>query len=185
MRDLFSLVDGTKTTTNLWGRGWVSGHYGMRNGVIRHRDGCNARDNHPISVNLDSLAGEGFRVGRRSGTTLDLLPAWILNCCWRPPRETVLHWSALKPACSRTVRGRRAAISAARQWRRYPQGARTEIDFFNGRCPQGAKRLCRVYARALVEVVKKVERGDLAPAHENLLICDVCSEEAGASGRGG
>lgn len=174
LRDLFSLIDGTKTTTNLWGERWSKlCHNGMRNGVSAASGmGGNARDNHPIIRKvLVRLAGEGIRVGKALG--YDLGPVTGMD------PELLLAAADGDRAALERVEARMIADSqgSARSDLQRPsmaqdidKGRRTEIDFINGLIVRKGRELGYAVTthERLIEVVKKVERGELAPAPENL-----------------
>jgi 2-dehydropantoate 2-reductase len=60
------------------------------------------------------------------------------------------------------------------------KGRRTEIDSINGLVVDAAQesRIDVPYQRAMVELVKRIERGDLAPSVDNLIVLQSAAASA-------
>ena len=174
LTEILSAVDTCASTTNLWGVRWSKLCVnGMRNGVSAATGmGGNERDTHDIIRDIViRLAGEAIRIGLASGYDLEditgMNPHLLLAAHENDPaaRSKVEHHMAASSAGSN-----RSSLQVPSMGQDMMKGRRTEIDELNGLIVRRGDEIgCPAPThRALVEVVKKVERGELSPAPETL-----------------
>jgi len=167
-------VDGAAATTNLWGVRWSKLCVnGMRNGVSAATGlGGNARDAHPIIRNVViRLGGEAVKVGRALGYDLEHItgiePGKLLAA-------SEGDQTALSEVEAHMLKGTRSQARSDLQRPSMAQdmqkGRRTEIGELNGFIVAKAKEagVAAPTHEKLVEIVRRVERGDVAPAPELL-----------------
>jgi 2-dehydropantoate 2-reductase len=164
---LVSLADSAKVTNNLWGERWsklvansmqngLSACTGLGGGAMLKSD--------PIRHFSTRLGSEAIRVGQAHGYQLED----ILHL----PPETIARAGEGDEAAMRTCDEQRFKDSKHTAGGQRPsmgqdmqKGRRTEIEFLNGLVVREGEKLgitCRANA-VLVDLVKKVERGELAP----------------------
>jgi len=167
---LVRYADSAKTTTNLWGERWSKLVVNaMRNPVSAATGrGGNANDRDPMTRRLAiRLAGEAIKVGLAHGHTLEKVykmePAKVMaagdgNAAALADCEKVLldnvqfRNDEQRPSMGQDIQ----------------KGRRTEIDYINGLVASKAAELgIPVPANVgIVEAVKRVERGQIAPGAE-------------------
>ena len=169
-------IDTAHATDNLWGERWTKLCVnGMRNGVSAATGlGGNARDSHDaIRRVCIRLGGEAVRVGQALGFTLGKSARWIRRS-WRSPRKDDRR--ALEEIEGLMLAGTNAAARSDLQRPSMAQdmakGRRTEIEFMNGFIAEkGAEVGVPAPTHAmLTEVVKRVERGEIAADPANVLV---------------
>ena len=171
---MFSAIDSSKATTNLWGERWSKlCQNGMHNGVSA-ATGLPGREcvrNDALRRFSIKLGGEAVRVGQALGyqlVNLGKLAPERLALASEGNRDALVEIEELM--LSREAgnpRGGTQRPSTAQDMRK---GRRTEIQFMNGFIAEKG-RLVGVPAPAhekLTEIVTRVERGELSPAAANL-----------------
>jgi 2-dehydropantoate 2-reductase len=172
--DILKAVDGCVPTTNLWGVRWSKLCVnGMRNGVSAVTGmGGNERDAHDIVRRVGiRLGGESVRVAQALGYQLEsmvrLAPERFVAAVDGDRAAMQDVEKVLIDATRGTARSNFQRPSMAQD---IQKGRRTEIDFINGFIAEKAKEAgCAAPTHeAIVALVKRVERGELAPRPENL-----------------
>ena len=166
--------DSTKVTTNLWGERWSKLCLnGMRNGVSAATGlGGNEMDrDDAIRRFCIKLGGEAVRVGQALGFELEhigkLDPDRLARAS-EGDRTALEEVEAILAAGSNTAS--RAEVQRPSMGQDMVKGRRTEIEFMNGLIAEkGAEAGIATPAHvALVEAVKRVERGELPARPENI-----------------
>lgn len=165
---MLASVDGARVTTNLWGERWTKlVANAMRNGICAASGmSANACDREPITRRLAvRVAGEAVRIGLAQGFDVEKINK-------RPPHEWVQALDG-DAALLGAMEAEMEASCATRAETFIPSMAqdvnkarRTEIDYINAVIVERGKVL-GIEARAnagLTEAVKRVERGECAPA---------------------
>lgn len=172
--DMLNIIDTTKSTTNLWGERWSKlCHNAMRNGISA-ATGLSGReiDQHDHVRNFTLLLGaEAIRVGQALGFELErvgkLSPEQILGAAADHPQMKA-EVNAILVAESGA--GGRGALQRPSMGQDMAKGRRTEIDEINGFIVRKGRQIgidASQNAR-LVEVVKRVERGELSQSLQNI-----------------
>ena len=172
--EMLSIVDTTKSTTNLWGERWSKlCHNAMRNGVSA-ATGLSGReiDQHDHVRNFTLLLGaEAIRVGQALGFELErvgkLSPSQILGAA-AGETEVKAEVNAILVAESGT--GGRGALQRPSMGQDMAKGRRTEIDEINGFIVRKGQQIGidTPHNTRLVEVVKRIERGELPQSLQNI-----------------
>ena len=171
---VFSAIDSSKATTNLWGERWSKlCQNGMHNGVSA-ATGLPGREcvrNEALRRFSIKLGGEAVRVGQALGYQLVNLGKLVperLALASEGNRDALVEIEELMLSReARNPRGGTQRPSTAQDMRK---GRRTEIQFMNGFIAEKG-RLVGVPApthEKLTEIVTRVERGELSPAAANL-----------------
>src|SRR5690242_990381 len=174
--DILSSVDASKATDNLWGERWTKLCVnGMRNGVSAATGmGGNARDSHDAVRRICiRLGGESVRVGQALGFTLGKIGALepeTLALAYEGNRGALEEIEALMLAG--TSAAARSDLQRPSMAQDMAKGRRTEIEFMNGFIAEkGAEVGVPAPTHAmLTEVVKRVERGEIAADPANVLV---------------
>ena len=171
--DILSIVDSSKTTTNLWGERWSKLCVNaMRNPVAAATgQSGNTNDRDPITRRLSiNLAGEACKVGIAHGYDLE-------NIYKMPPEQLI----AAREGDEEAMEACGAVILENASFRNDDQrpsmgqdmlkGRRTEIDFISGLVVEKAKELkldvpCNA---GILEVVRKVERREISTGPETVV----------------
>ncbi|MEJ1977540.1 MAG: 2-dehydropantoate 2-reductase [Acetobacteraceae bacterium] len=167
-------VDSVRLTKNLWGERWSKLCVnGMRNGVSAVTGfGGNDRERHDAVRRFTiRLGGEAVRIGQALG--YDIEPIAKIN----PERlarasegdvQALEEVEAILLAGSNTAE--RSDLQRPSMAQDIAKGRRTEIDFMNGYIVEQGKRIGRAAPAhvALVEAVKRLERGEMAQGPESL-----------------
>ncbi len=179
VEELAEMLDGIDTghaTDNLWGERWTKLCVnGMRNGVSAATGlGGNARDSHDAIRRICiRLGGESVRVGQAMGFKLGKIGALDPE---KLAQASEGNRGALDEIESLMLAGTNAAARSDLQRPSMAQdmakGRRTEIEFMNGFIAEkGAEVGVPAPTHAmLTEVVKRVERGELAADPANVLV---------------
>lgn len=170
--EMLSVVDSSKTTTNLWGERWTKlTQNAMGNGVSAST-GLNSKGMIELEMTRRlsiRLAGESIRVGQALGFELELIrgmPAekWVAAGEGDP--------AALEEIEGVMIAGTKRMTEAGRPstGQDIIKGRRTEIEFINGLVAGKGQEVgipAPTHA-ALTEVVKRVERGEIEPGPDNV-----------------
>ena len=179
VEELAEMLDGIDTahaTDNLWGERWTKLCVnGMRNGVSAATGlGGNARDGHDAIRRICiRLGGESVRVGQALGFTLGKIGALEpekLALASEGNRGALAEIEALMLAGTNAAA--RSDLQRPSMAQDMAKGRRTEIEFMNGFIAEkGAEVGVPAPTHAmLTEVVKRVERGEIAADPANVLV---------------
>jgi 2-dehydropantoate 2-reductase len=167
---MLSKIDSAKATTNLWGERWTKLVVNsMGNGVsaITGLGGKDMTQNAATRQLSIQLAGEAIAVGQALGFNLESIrgvEADVMRAASQGDQQAYDHVEAtmLKGLARMTDEGRPSTGQDI------VKGRRTEIDFINGLvADKGAEAgIPTPTHRALVEVVKQVERKEVEPTPE-------------------
>jgi len=174
LRDMFARIDGADVTTNLWGVRWSKLCVnGMRNGVSAATGmSGNERDAHDVIRRVViRLAGEAIRVGQALGYVLEHItgiePSRLLAASDGDAGALAEVEAHMKKGASSQARSNLQRPSMAQD---IQKGRRTEIGELNGFIVQKAKEAgCPAPTHErIVDIVRRVERGELNPRPELL-----------------
>jgi 2-dehydropantoate 2-reductase len=174
LKDMFAPIDGAATTTNLWGVRWSKLCVnGMRNGVSASTGlGGNDRDAHPIIRQVViRLGGEAVKVGQALGYDLEHITGLepnLLRAASEGDKTALAKVEAhMDKQSSSQARSNLQRPSMAQDMQK---GRRTEIAEINGLIAHKAKEagLAAPTHERIVEVVRRVERGQASPRPELL-----------------
>lgn len=171
---MFSRIDSSKATTNLWGERWSKlCQNGMQNGVAaatglsgKDRDGIDAIRHFSIK-----LGGEAVRVGQALGYQLvklgkidpeRLAQAAEGNTDAMAEVEDIIR--------AKVAENPRAGIQRPSMAQDMRKGRRTEIQLMNGFIAEKGKLLgiATPNHEIITDVVTRVERGELKPGAQNI-----------------
>jgi 2-dehydropantoate 2-reductase len=171
LQRLFSLADSAKATDNLWGERWAKlATNSMANGAsaCTGLSGSQMADNEVIRRFQARLGSEAVRIGQALGFKIEeinhLPPEVIAGAGEGEPEALATYEERL-----RTQR-RGSAAQRPSMGQDMFKGRRTEIDFLNGFVVREGER-AGIRARAneaLVDLVKRVERGELKQDPRNI-----------------
>jgi len=174
LKEMFSDIDGSDTTTNLWGVRWSKLCVnGMRNGVSAATGmGGNARDSHPIIRQVViRLCGEAVKVGGALGLELDLI-AGMDGETWEAASDGAAQ--ALQAVNAhmdaQTTGAARSNLQRPSMAQDMQKGRKTEIAEINGFIAEKGLEagIPAPTHEKLVEIVRRVERGEEEPRPELL-----------------
>ena len=165
-------VDSAEVTSDLWGERWAKvTANSMHNGLaavtgLTHLGIYGQREPRRVAIRL---GGEAVRVGRALGynvSSIRDIPVDMLESAARGD-DDALAWTEQRLhgwTARMTDEGRPSTAQDV------IKGRRTEIDAINGLVVESAReaQIDVPYQRALLDLVKRVERGSLAPALDNL-----------------
>jgi 2-dehydropantoate 2-reductase len=167
-------VDSVHVTTNLWGERWSKLCVNaMRNGVSAATGlGGNDREQHDAVRRFSiRVGGEAVRIGQALGYDLELIAKMQPERLARAAEgdaQALAEVEAVLLAGSNTAD--RSGLQRPSMAQDIAKGRRTEIEFMNGFIVEQGRRVGRAAPAnaALVEVVRRVERGELTPTPEIL-----------------
>ena len=175
--DILSSVDASKATDNLWGERWTKLCVnGMRNGVSAATGmGGNARDNHAAVRRICiQLGGESVRVGQKLGYKLGKVGALPFEMLAEAMEGHAGSYAEIERLMTEGGAGQaeRSDYQRPSMAQDMEKGRRTEIEFMNGFI---AREGVRVGVPApthemLTRQVLRVERGEIPPRPENVLV---------------
>jgi 2-dehydropantoate 2-reductase len=163
---LVSYADSAKVTDNLWGERWTKlVMNSMANGVsaCTGLPGAQITQNEPIRHFQARLGSEAIRVGQALGYKLeeiDHLPPETIARAGEGDAEALARYDAQRLGARRGSADQRPSMGQDMM-----KGRRTEIEFLNGFVVREGEKIgieARANAR-LVDIVKKVERGEMQP----------------------
>ena len=168
--------DTAKATDNLWGERWTKLCVnGMRNGVSAATAmGGNARDGHDAVRRVCiALGGQSVRVGQKLGYKLGLigtLPPESLARAMEGDKAAIAEIEKLM--VGGTDEGLRASYQRPSMAQDMAKGRRTEIELMNGFIASEGARVgvAAPTHEMLTRQVLRVEKGELQPRPENVLI---------------
>lgn len=172
--EMFSVIDSSKPTTNLWGERWTKlTQNSMRNGVSAATGltGSQCDSNTAIRRFSIQLGGEAIKVGRALGYELEkmgkLEPDRLLLAA-AGNADALTEIEELMMA--RTKSNPRAGIQRPSMAQDMHKGRRTEIQFMNGFIAEKGSSvgIATPSHVKLTEVVTRVERGELPQSPANL-----------------
>jgi 2-dehydropantoate 2-reductase len=175
LADMIAAIDSIKVTTNLWGERWSKLCVnGMRNGVSAATGlGSNDMDRIDAIRRFSiQLGGEAVRIGQALGYTLERIGDFDPEDLARAAegdRRALDEVEARMLAVSNA--GARSDLQRPSMGQDILKGRRTEIEFINGFIVKKGSEIGRPAPAhaALVEVVKRVERGEIPPRPENVV----------------
>lgn len=170
---LVGYSDSAKVTENLWGERWSKLVANvMQNGLsaCTGLPGVKIVQTEPLRRFSSRLGAEAIRVGQALGYSLEE----ILHL----PPETIARAGEGDPAAIEVADAQRLKDMARVSGEQRPsmgqdmvKGRRTEIEFLNGYVVREGEKVgqpCRANA-ALTDIVKRVERGELAPDPRHII----------------
>jgi 2-dehydropantoate 2-reductase len=178
LAEMASKLDGAAVTTNLWGDRWSKLCVnGMRNGVSAATGmGGNERDKHDIIRRVViRLGGEAVRVGRALGYELEKITGIEPTLLQAASENDKAALEKVEAHIAKQVTGvARSNLQRPSMAQDMQKGRRTEIAEINGFIAQKAKEagLSAPTHERIVEVVQKVERGELSAKPELLFFND-------------
>jgi 2-dehydropantoate 2-reductase len=171
---MFSLIDSTKATTNLFGERWSKLiQNSMRNGIAAATgltSGECDRNDAPRRFAI-KVGGEGVRVADALGIKLVGLGGMVperLALASDGDADALAEVEAIM--VSRTASNPRAGIQRPSMAQDMQKGRRTEIEFMNGYIAAKGKEvgIPTPYNLKLVDLVLRVQRGELKPSAQIL-----------------
>jgi 2-dehydropantoate 2-reductase len=167
-------IDSVKVTTNLWGERWSKLCVnGMRNAVSAATGlSGNVMDrDERVRRFAIRLGGEAVRVGQALGYELERIGSIAperLALAAEGDRAALDEVEAVLIAASNSAR--RDELQRPSMGQDILKGRRTEIDFMNGFIAAKGEEVGRPAPAhaAITDIVRRIERGALAPAPENL-----------------
>jgi 2-dehydropantoate 2-reductase len=178
LAEMASKIDGAAVTPNLWGDRWSKLCVnGMRNGVSAATGmGGNERDKHDIIRRVViKLGGEAVRVGRALGYELEKITGIEPTLLQSASEGDAVALDKVEAHIAKQVTGAaRSNLQRPSMAQDMQKGRRTEIGEINGFIVQKAKEAgCEAPTHErIVDVVRKVERGELSPKPELLFFND-------------
>lgn len=171
--EMFSKIDSAKAVTNLWGERWSKlAQNGMRNGVsaVTGLTGAQCDLNAPVRRFAIQLGAEAVRVAQALGYELEKIGGVqpeLLALAAEGKRDAAAEVE--EHLISRAKANPRGDMQRPSMAQDIAKGRRTEIDFMNGYIVEKG-RIMGIPTPAhekLVDLVRKIERGDLAasPSH--------------------
>ena len=170
--EMLGHVDSAIATSNLWGERWSKLVINsMRNPMSAATGlGGNEADRLDYTRRLAiRIAGEAIRIGLAHGFTLEKLYGMEPGRVAEAAEGSNEAMTEIEAVLERNAQGR-SATDRPSMGQDIQKGRRTEIDFINGLVVDYGERLGLPADanRAIVEVVKRVERKEIAPAPENV-----------------
>lgn len=175
LAQLLTTADTVHVTNNLWGVRWSKLCVnGMRNGVSAATGlGGNARDTHPVIRKVViKLCGEAVRIGQAHGYQLERIVGLEPELYALASEGDAAAMADVEAAMDKwSTTGFRSNLQRPSMGQDIAKGRRTEIDAINGFIASKGEDLgidARTH-KALVQVVREVEAGRMAPRPETLM----------------
>ena len=174
LAELLGKVDGAVVTMNLWGERWSKlTHNAMRNGLsaITGLPGREIDEDTDVRRLTIRLGAESVRVGRALGYDIEPVGKLVprrLQAAGKGDAAALGEIEAL--LLDEGAKGTRGALQRPSTGQDIIKGRRTEIDFINGYVADKGDEIGvpAPLNRALTQLVKRIERGELAPARNNI-----------------
>jgi 2-dehydropantoate 2-reductase len=172
--DMLSAADSSKATDNLWGERWSKlVANSMRNGLYASTGhvGGDIDLNEAARRTTIKLAGEAVVVGRAHGYVLEEIYHVEPDLFHAAGRGDKKAFGELEEILLEQARkSNRGGMHRPSMAQDIAKGRRTEIEYLNGFvCRKGAELgLATPANRMMVELVKKVERGEVKPDLKNV-----------------
>ncbi len=174
---ILASVDAASPTDNLWGERWTKLCVnGMRNGVSAATGmGGNARDQHPAVRRICiQLGGEAVRVGQKLGYRLGKVGALPHEALARAMEGEQAAYAEVERLMTQGGAGQaeRSDYQRPSMAQDMEKGRRTEIEAMNGFIAASATRagVSAPTHEMLTRQVLRVERGEIQPRPENVLV---------------
>ena len=170
--EMLGHVDSARATSNLWGERWSKLVINSMRNPMSAATGLagNEADRLDYTRRLAiRIAGEAIRIGLAHGFTLEKLYGMEPERVAEAAEGSNEAMAEIEGVLERNAQGRSAADRPS-MGQDIQKGRRTEIDYLNGLVVDYGERLGLPADanRAIVEVVKRVERKEIAPAPENV-----------------
>jgi 2-dehydropantoate 2-reductase len=174
---ILASVDTAKATDNLWGERWTKLCVnGMRNGVSAATGmGGNARDGHAAVRRICiQLGSEAVRVGQKLGYRLGNVGALPFEALARAGEGDPVAYAEIERLMTEGGAGQaeRSDYQRPSMAQDMEKGRRTEIEFMNGFIASEGARIgvAAPTHEMLTRQVLRVERGEIPPRPENVLV---------------
>jgi 2-dehydropantoate 2-reductase len=171
---LFSVIDSTKPTRNLWGERWTKlTQNSMRNGVsaATGMTGSQCDNDRDIRRFAIQLGGESVKVGQALGYELEKIGKLQPDRLVQASDGNADALAEIEELMIENTKGNpRAGIQRPSMAQDMEKGRRTEIQFMNGFIADKGKLVgipTPAHVR-LTEVVTRVERGEIPQSPQNL-----------------
>lgn len=167
---MIAAVDSVKVTRNLWGERWSKLCVnGMRNGLsaVTGLGGNNRERNDSVRRFSIRLGGEAVRIGQALGYDLERIAKIEPERLAQASEGDAAALDEVEAVLLATSNNEeRSDLQRPSMAQDIAKGRRTEIEFMNGFIVEQGGRVGRAAPahQALVEAVKRVERGELVPS---------------------
>ncbi len=170
--DMLGHVDSAKATSNLWGERWSKLVINSMRNPMSAATGLGGNDADRLDYTRRlaiRIAGEAIRIGLAHGFTLEKLYGMEPERVAQAAEGGNEAMTEIEEVLERNAQGRSGGQRPS-MGQDIQKGRRTEIDYLNGLVVDYGERLGLPADanRAIVEVVKRVERKEIAPAPENV-----------------
>ena len=172
--ELFSVIDSTKPTRNLWGERWTKlTQNSMRNGVSAATGMTGSQCDNDTNIRRFAiqLGGESVKVGYALGYELEKMGKLQPERLMQAADGSADALAEIEELMINNTKGNpRAGIQRPSMAQDMEKGRRTEIHFMNGFIADKGKQVgipTPAHVR-LTEVVTRVERGEIPQSPQNL-----------------
>ena len=170
--EMLGHVDSAVATPNLWGERWSKLVINSMRNPMSAATGLGGNDADRLDYTRRlaiRIAGEAIRIGLAHGFTLEKLYGMEPERVAEAAEGSNEAMTEIEEVLERNAQGRSGGQRPS-MGQDIQKGRRTEIDYINGLVVDYAERLGLPAEanRAIVEVVKRVERKEIAPAPENV-----------------
>ena len=170
--EMLGHVDSARATSNLWGERWSKLVINSMRNPMSAATGLGGNDADRLDYTRRlaiRIAGEAIRIGLAHGFTLEKLYGIEPERVAEAAEGSNEAMTEVEEVLERNAQGRSGGQRPS-MGQDIQKGRRTEIDYLNGLVVDYGERLGLPADanRAIVEVVKRVERKEIAPAPENV-----------------
>ena len=170
--EMLSHVDSAIATPNLWGERWSKLVINSMRNPMSAATGLGGNDADRLDYTRRlaiRIAGEAIRIGLAHGFTLEKLYGMEPERVAEAAEGSNEAMTEIEEVLERNAQGRSGGQRPS-MGQDIQKGRRTEIDYLNGLVVDYGERLglAADANRAIVEVVKRVERKEIVPAPENV-----------------